>query len=85
MLTDCYWLDLNTFLDVRRCWVIRIFVSKNFLAAKSVDESCATCAEVVSRVKPLGDRLGSTGSRSSADHQTELNSLLDIFLPSNLH
>ncbi len=64
--TDCDWLDLDTLLDVRRCWVVDFLVSEHLLAAKRVDERCPA------------------STRGTADHQTELNTLLDILLSARL-
>jgi uncharacterized membrane protein len=40
--TDCDWLDLDTFLNMRRRWIIGIFVMEDFLAAQGIYKSRPT-------------------------------------------
>jgi hypothetical protein len=66
--------------------IIGILALKNLLAAESVDKSGAACRRkeimLVAGIRVIG--FNHTCSTGAADHQTELNSLLDILLATNL-
>jgi hypothetical protein len=84
-LTDSHGLDTDTLLKVSIGSIIGILALQNLLAAESVDECCAACGKEI-RLVPGSRviRFRHTCSTGAAHHQTELDSLLDILLATNL-
>lgn len=85
-LTNGDGLDAHTLFKMGICSIIGIFPLQDFLSTECIDKGSSTwkealgsnCAELVVRPEVR------TSARCSADHQAELNTLLDIFLSANL-
>lgn len=76
-------LNLNAFLDMGSAGVVGLLVRENGLAAESVDKGCPACRKEQRLVGVAPCRVGRyrlTSSRGAANHQAELDSLLDILL-----
>jgi len=75
----------DAFLEMRVCGIIVIAPVQHSLAAESIHKSGTTWRAEQIRHKLLGEATACrrTSPRCTTDHQTELNSLLDILLPSH--
>lgn len=85
-LTDSHGLDADTLLKVGIGSIIGILALQDLLSAESVDKSCAACRRKEIRLVP-GSRViwfEHTCSTGAAHHQTELDTLFDILLATNL-
>lgn len=86
MRTDSDGLDLDTLLDMGAVGVVGFLVAEHGLTAQRVDEGRPACGTMGSAMKARESCLGfegRTGTRSTAYHQAELDSLLDILLPAD--
>jgi hypothetical protein len=84
-LTNGDGLDLHAFFNVRRVGVIRVLVLEDLLSAEGVHKGCPACLRHGQDDHVDGDGIGvRTSPRGAADHQAELDSLLDILLPARL-
>ena len=65
--------------------IIRVFAVEYSFATEGIDESCAAWNTLSTSTRHKSRSQGEpTGSRSAADHQTELDTFLDILLSSHL-
>ena len=77
-------LDPHSFLEVSVARVVCVLGLEDSFAAKGIDEGGSTLVAVRTELQERGVEGRSTCSTCAADHQTELNSFLDILLPANL-
>jgi hypothetical protein len=87
-LTNCNRLDVNTFLEVSVGSIISILALEDLLPTEGVDEGCTACTrEGNGQWLSICNALGGahTGTAGTTDHQTELNTLLDILLATELY